>query len=124
MSAYSHRGHVYFAAVDRYVKIGFSSQPVGVRLDRLLTGTRLICPDDLDRSRPIDLIDYIPGCVMRDERRLHGLFAAHRTVGEWFHFTEAFCDQLDAMQYVTYAEGLLHFRRARKTLGRSLAVAA
>jgi hypothetical protein len=113
MSAYTHRGHVYFIACGPYVKIGYTSQPVEKRMQHLLSRSKLTCPDDLDRNDPLWLVHSIPGCVMRDERRIHGLFAAHRVAGEWFRFDVEFVKHLADLEYVTYAEGLLHFRRAR-----------
>lgn len=115
MSAFSHQGRVYFAACGRYVKIGFTTTLVQKRLDALLQG-RLVRPVDLDPADTIWLLHSIPGCVMRDERRLHKLFAAHRDVGEWFRMTPAFLNHLERLQYVTYRAELLAFRRARASL--------
>lgn len=127
MSAYTHRGHVYFATCGDYVKIGYSSQAVGKRLQSLATpASRIIRPDDLDRSQPIGLLHVIPGCVIRDERRLHDLFAAHHVIGEWYRLDAAFLDHLDGLVYRTYRESLADLRRVRRELKRrpSLARAA
>lgn len=118
MAAYTHRGHVYFAACGAYVKIGYTSAPVANRLVSIRNGDRLIRPDDLDRRLPVALIHKIPGCVMRDERRIHGLFAAHHVVGEWYALTPAFLRHLAGLRYITYRETCLNFRRARADLKR------
>ena len=117
MSAYVHQGVVYFAACGQYVKIGYSSGNLEARLKALPRG--VLCPSDLDATRPIELIHAIPGCVMRDERRLHGLFDAYRVEGEWFRFDTAFAEHLSLLQYVTYKQSLINFRRARAELRRS-----
>lgn len=128
MSAYSHSGRVYFVAAGDYIKIGYTSAPIGNRLHSLAnevkSSTRVTLPAGLDRSARLRLIVAIPGCVMRDEKRLHSLFAAHRVAGEWFRYDEAFVGQFDRMQYVTYAESLLYFRRARAELKRATVLEA
>lgn len=116
MSAYSHSGHVYFAACGRYVKIGFTSQPVEARLATL--PGKIIVPDDLDAADGVWLVTSIPNCVIRDERRLHGLFAAYHVKGEWYDMTPAFLNQLAGMEYVPYKVILLRLRRARAALRR------
>lgn len=118
MSAYSHQGVVYFAARGYHVKIGYTSKPVQVRLNEIRRN-ETIAPADLDLTEDVHLIYLITGCVMRDERRLHGLFAAHRAAGEWFHLSPAFIEQLGGLQYVTYKQGLLNLRRARADLKRA-----
>ncbi|MDF1603359.1 hypothetical protein [Nocardioides sp. YIM 152315] len=55
---------------------------------------------------------------MRDESRLHGLFLRHHAEGEWFNLTPAFLEQLTGLEYVTYREERLAFRRARADLRR------
>lgn len=119
MSAYTHRGHVYFIACGPYVKIGYTTSPVEQRMATLLNGNRIICPDDLDRNDPLWIVHTIPGCVMRDERRLHGLFAAYRVAGEWFRFDVEFIKHLADLEYVTYMDGLYNFRQARASIKRS-----
>ena len=114
MSAYSHQGHVYFAACGKYVKIGYTSGPVARRIADLPGRARV--PADFDPADTIWLMHSIPGCVMRDERRMHRLFAAHRVDGEWFRMSRTLLDQLERLQYVTYREELLRFRRARAEL--------
>jgi len=116
MSAYIHRGHVYFAAAGKYVKIGYTSQPVQKRIASL--PGKVAVPDDFDPADTIWLMRAIPGCVIRDERRLHGLFAHHSAIGEWFHLTPALLDQLERLQYVTYKQTLLNLRRARAEIRR------
>lgn len=116
MSAYPHRGHVYFAACGKYVKIGYTATSPQQRVLRL--PGKLIVPDDFDPADTIWLMHSISGCVMRDERRLHGLFARHQAVGEWFHLTPSFLEQLQRLEYVTYAQTLLHLRHARAELRR------
>lgn len=123
MSAYSHSGHVYFAVAGPYVKIGYSSQKVGARLDGLLNSKRLTCPADLDRKTPVELLTVIPGCVMRDEHRLHLLFAAHHVIGEWYRFDAALVAQLRDMEYVTYKESLAELRRVRRAMKAERAAA-
>jgi len=117
MSAYSHRGHVYFAACGKYVKIGYTAQSVERRIAALPGKLRV--PDDFDPADTIWLLRKLPGCVMRDERRLHDLFGAYHAQGEWFHMTPALLNQLEALQYVTYTDELLNLRRARADLRRS-----
>lgn len=120
MSAYSHQGVVYFVVRGNHVKIGYTAADIRKRLAHL-SGCRskLIQPDDFDATRPVRLLHTIPGCVMRDERRIQGLFAAHHAAGEWFHMTPEFLLHLTRLQYVTYAESLRRFRRARADLKRS-----
>lgn len=107
---------VYFAKVGDYVKIGFASNP-RQRMASLLNGSRLICPDDLDRTLPIDIVLLIPFCRMRDERNLHLLFARHWVVGEWFRWSPEFEEQMRGMEFVTHAVRLKHLRDARRQLG-------
>lgn len=118
MSAFTHQGVVYFAACDKYVKIGYSA---AARLENRLAHIPrgIICPGDLDPSQSVRLLHTIPGCIMRDERRIHGLFAAHHAVGEWYHLTPAFLLHLSRLEYVTDAEVLRRFRRVRAELKRT-----
>lgn len=116
MSAHNNEGVVYFAVCGRYVKIGYSSGDLEKRLKSLPRG--VICPADLDSTAPIELVHAIPGCLVRDERRIHGLFAAYRAEGEWFHYNARFIHHLGRLQYVTYKQGLANFRRARAELRR------
>lgn len=118
MSAYTHHGVVYFAARGRHVKIGYTSKPVQHRLEQLRKN-ETIAPADLDLTQELHLIYLITDCVMRDERRLHGLFAAHRAAGEWFHLNDAFIDHLAGLRYVTYKQGLLNLRRAKAEIKRA-----
>ena len=126
MSAYTHSGVVYFAVAGKYIKVGYCAGDLRTRLKQLVGGRGVITPDDYDIAAPIQLVGTIPGCVIRDERRLHGLLAAHHVAGEWFRYDSAFLDHMLSMRYVTYRETLLHFRHARAELKRrpSLAVAA
>lgn len=118
MSAYSHQGRVYFAACGKYVKIGYTTQPPAKRLKGL--PGKVVVPADFDAADEIWLLHSIPGCVMRDERRIHGLFAQHRAEGEWFYMSVAFITQLADLRYVTYRQECLNFRRARADVRRSL----
>lgn len=118
MSAYTHQGVVYFATCGRYVKIGYSAGNLEKRMD-IMFKRRLIIPADIDTTQPVQVLHTIPGCIMRDERRLHGLFAAHHAIGEWFHLTPAFLLHLTRLEYVTDAEVLRRFRRARAELKRA-----
>lgn len=117
MSAHSHSGHVYFAACGKYVKIGFTSQVVKKRIASLPGKIKL--PADFDRADTVWLMHSIPGCVMRDESRLHGLFLRHHAEGEWFNLTLAFIAQLADLEYLTYREERLAMRRARADLRRA-----
>lgn len=116
MSAHSHSGTVYFAACGKYVKIGFTTQPPAKRIASLPGKVKV--PVDFDRADTVWLMHAIPGCVMRDESRLHSLFLRHHAEGEWFNLTPALLEQLVGLQYVTYREELLAFRRARADLRR------
>ena len=118
MSAFNHRGVVYFATCDRYVKIGYSSAArLETRFKSMFSG-RLIVPADIDKSQPLRVIATIEDCISRDEKRIHGLFAQHHAVSEWFHLTPGFIRQLGALQYVTDAEIKRRFRAARADLKR------
>lgn len=119
MSAVSNQGVVYFAACGQYVKIGYSSGDLATRLKSLPRG--VICPEDLDDSQPVVLIRTIPGCLIRDERRLHGLFAKYRVAGEWFRYDARFIRHLHRLQYVTYKQMLANLRQARADLKRARA---
>lgn len=66
------QGYVYFLVSGAYVKIGFSTKPAG-RLSALATGI----------GSDIDAFVLIKGSRTL-EKRLHQIFAAHRTQGEWF----------------------------------------
>lgn len=116
MSAYAHSGAVYFAACGKYVKIGFTTQSSAKRI-KSLPG-RIRVPADFDAADSIWLMHSIPGCVMRDESRLHGLFLRHHAEGEWFNLTPTFLEQLTGLDYVTYREERLSLRRARAQLRR------
>jgi hypothetical protein len=108
---------VYFAKVGEFVKIGFASNP-HQRMKSLFTQSRLIVPEGLDKTQPINLVLVIPFCRMRDERNLHLLFARHWTgAGEWFHWSPAFEEQMRGMEFITHATRLKHLREARKALG-------
>lgn len=66
------QGYVYFLVSGAYVKIGFSTKPAG-RLSALATGV----------GSDIDAFVLIKGNRTL-EKRLHLIFRAHRTQGEWF----------------------------------------
>ena len=106
---------VYFMKVGEYVKIGFASNPTH-RAKRLLSSSRLIVPDDLDRSRPVELILTIPFCRMRDERNMQLLFGNHWVVGEWFRWSPAFEHQMRTMQFATHDVRAKWLREARREL--------
>lgn len=116
MSAHSHSGSVYFAACGKYVKIGFTSKPPAKRIASLPGKVKV--PADFDRADTIWLMRSIPGCVMRDESRMHSLFLRHHAEGEWFNLTPSFLAQLTGIQYVTYHEERRAMRRARADLRR------
>jgi hypothetical protein len=107
---------IYFAKVGDYVKIGFASNP-RARMRTLLKTSRLIVPDDLDRSQPVELILVIPFCRMRDERNMQMLFTSHWVVGEWFRWSPAFAYQMRTMRFVTEDVRRKDLRRARRELG-------
>ena len=116
MSAFSHSGVVYFAVAGRYVKIGYSASNVQRRLRVMFNGSRLIRPDDIDESQPPALIHEIPGCIIRDERRIHALFARHHVIGEWYRYDLPFVHQLSRLDFVTERENRLLHRRAKAAL--------
>lgn len=118
MSGYTHTGRVYFVACGAYVKIGYTSTPIAQRLKSLRTEpcAKLV---DFDATEPWRVIRLIPGCIMRDERRIHGLFAAHHVIGEWYSLTPAFLRQLQLLEYVTDREVLANFRAARREIKRA-----
>lgn len=117
MSAYGHRGHVYFAACGKYVKIGYTSQAVDQRIKSLPGKVKV--PADFDPADTVWLLGAIPGCITRDERRLHDLFAPHHVEGEWFYMSPDFLGQFESLRYLTYAAERLAFRRARADLRRA-----
>jgi hypothetical protein len=115
MSYAATRSFVYFARCGEYVKIGFSHDPEQ-RLKCLQSSVHRgsgIVPDDIDRNRPLELIHLIPGCRMRDERIIHGLFHMHAAAGEWFRYDLAFQRHLAALDYITCHERQLAIRDAR-----------
>lgn len=107
---------VYFAKVGDYVKIGFASNP-HQRMKSLLGGGRLVVPDDLDRTLPIELILVIPFCRMRDERNMQLLFSNHWAEAEWFHWSPAFLHQMQTMEFVTHAVRIKHLTALRAVMG-------
>ena len=115
MSGFPHQGVVYFAACDKYVKIGYSSGNLQRRLGHLFAG-RLIVPADIDRTKPVEVLRTIPGCLIRDERRIHGLFARHHEIGEWYRLTLPFLRHMQALDFVPEKEILRRFRHARADL--------
>lgn len=118
MSGFPNQGVVYFAACDRFVKIGYSSGDIGARMRHMFSSS-LIVPADLDRRKPLEVLRTIPGCLIRDERRIHGLFAAHHEAGEWYRMSLPFLRQMQSLDYVTEKEIRLRFRRARADLKKS-----
>ena len=117
MTGCTQNGAVYFARVDRYVKIGFASNP-RQRVEHLLTpGTRLHIPADLDRTQPLDLVLVVPFCRIRDERNMQLLFANHWAEGEWFHWSPAFEKQMRGMSFVTHAVRRKWLTEVRKSYG-------
>jgi hypothetical protein len=71
---------VYFAQAGRYVKIGYSTNPLGRSTTITTSGTR---PDGLPRKADAELIGWIPGNERR-EGVLHARFVDQRVAGEWF----------------------------------------
>lgn len=83
MSDYTFRGHVYFAQVDRFIKIGYSANP----FSRVRTITRLgKRPDEIAYDAPADLIGYIPG-DRRREADIRCDFPESQVAGEWHELT-------------------------------------
>lgn len=122
MSAYTHSGQVYFITQGQYVKIGYTSTHIAHRLVSLKQKTsRLVVPVDLDRDQPLQVLHTIPGCIMRDERRIHDLFAAHHVIGEWYALTPAFLRHLQRLRYVTDREVLANFRAYRRAYKQAAA---
>lgn len=111
---------VYFARVGVYVKIGHASD-VNRRMKTLLKGSRLICPDDLDRTLTPSVILVVPFCRIRDERNMQILFARHWVIGEWFRWSPEFRFQMETMQFVTQAVRIKALTRARQELGLTYA---
>lgn len=120
MSAFAHQGVVYFVACGEYVKIGYCSGDLERRIAGMLRG-RLVVPHDIDETQPLVLIHTIPGCIGRDEKRIHRLFAAHHVIGEWFRYDLAFVRHLAGLDYVTDREVLSRFREARRELKKARA---
>ena len=118
MSARRRDGHVYFAACGKYVKIGHTAKATAAERIKSLPG-RIKVPADFDPADTIWLMHSIPGCVIRDERRVHDLFAAHRVEGEWFYMSRAFLAQLAGLRYVTYYDETCALRTARAELRRN-----
>lgn len=121
MSAYTHSGLVYFVACGSYVKIGYTSTSIEKRLVSLRSN-RIIIPDDLDRGDPLEVLRLIPGCIMRDEHRIHVLFERHHAIGEWYHLTPAFLVQLQRLDFVTDREILWNFREQRRLFKKAKAL--
>lgn len=107
---------VYFVRCGEYVKIGFSYDPHGrVKYLRsaLGAGRGGLVPNDFESWRELELVHLIPGCRMRDERIIHGLFAQHRVAGEWFRYDLAFQRQLAGLQYFSCHDREVYVRRVR-----------
>ena len=119
MSAFTHhQGVVYFVTCGQYVKIDYCSGDLKRRIKVMLRG-RLTLPHDIDESQPLVLIHTIPGCIGRDEKRIHALFARHHVIGEWFRYDLAFVRHLANLDYVTDREVLARFRHARRELKKA-----
>lgn len=107
---------VYFMRMGAFVKIGISCNPAQ-RAKTLLGGNKLILPDGLDASAPVEILRLIHGCRRRDERNMQLLFGAYWVEGEWFRWSPAFRFQMETVQFVTHAERLIALRRARAAMG-------
>lgn len=71
---------VYFAEACGYIKIGFSTNPLG----RVGSITRLgKRPADIPESAHADLLGWVPG-GRDEEKAMHARFADRRVDGEWF----------------------------------------
>lgn len=117
MSGIQRTGTVYFIRVGQFVKIGYASDPYK-RLESLRRGdSKLIYPAEYDRTETPRLILVIPFCSMRDERSLHLLFGNHWAVGEWFHWSPAFAEQMQSMSYVTHSVRRKWLTAHRRTHG-------
>ena len=78
-------GTVYFIQGGKFVKIGYTEQPVATRLAAIQTG----CP------YPLRVLATVPGDTYL-ERDLHRMFSSWRTHGEWFRLSAPGLRQLIA----------------------------
>lgn len=76
---------VYFATSGRYMKIGYSADPLSRISTITRNGTR---PDDVPHLADTELIGWVPGGTAH-ELDLHARFASERVAGEWFVIDEA-----------------------------------
>lgn len=75
---------VYFAQAGRYIKVGYSADPIGRSTTVTRNGRR---PADLPRLADTRLLGWIPGGLLR-EAQIHDAFADRRVDGEWFSIDE------------------------------------
>src|SRR5689334_5825496 len=115
MSNYAERSFVYFVRCGDFVKIGFSYDPEKrmVALRSSVKRGEGVLPPTLDRSVGLELIHVIPGCRMRDERNIQGLFHMHHVLGEWFWYDVKFQRHLARLRYQTHHEREVQARRYR-----------
>lgn len=80
------KGDIYFIAAGDFVKIGFTTSPVG-RIRSIKTATPL----------PLKILHHQRG-TMKQERELHRRFAAIRVRGEWFRKTPELLDYIEEIK--------------------------
>lgn len=91
------RGHVYFVAAGKHVKIGFSTAP----LERLKA---------LQTSHPetLEILHAVPGTQLM-ERSFHKRFAKGRVRGEWFLLSP------EVRQFITWLKRREEPKRPKRT---------
>lgn len=113
-----YRTSVYFARCGKYAKIGFADNPEQ-RVRRLFNAGHLVCPEDIDRTQPVELLHTIPDCRIRDERIIHALFERYRVAGEWFEFSLPFLHHLAGLRYQTDRDRARHAVLVRAELKKA-----
>ena len=93
---------VYFARVGRYMKIGYSKDPIK-RSATITTGAAKHRPADVERNEDVDLVGWLPG-DRRAERDAHMALGRKHVMCEWF------IDCPEVRDYLRYQDGavLLH----------------
>ena len=80
---------IYFITQEdrKYVKIGFTSVPISLRLKGLQTGN----------PHKLSVIDTMDGGV-QSERNLHKLFSEDHYSGEWFVYSDSIKEYLQGIR--------------------------
>lgn len=112
--------YVYFIECSGYVKIGFSYRPEH-RMQSLFASGKLLRPADMDIAKERTLLHTIPDCLIKDERRLHAVFAEYHETGEWFRATPMFYRDLLALDYETITQERARLRRERRQAKEAVA---